>query len=250
MPSEWSGMDYQQVLDAIADEFIDRPLDFLLEQDLQTRVAERFRRELRQRDALYTEFATTPLTYSRSNTANYKIRYPQHILEKAEESEKSISRVHTEVAVQDHLTADDGWREQIDVVVFRDEMQNPIEWNDGSNRFDPEDFEAAIELKYIKNKNYFPTHAGVNDLEASLKTDSNSIESDLEELDALSDNTETFLVIFSNYNYLYQGPVLDTSQTKKETYTRVGDAMCEWLRANAGDTRVLYAQPLHSEWIV
>jgi len=86
--------------------------------------------------------------------------------------------------------------------------ENAIEWNDGSNRFDPEDFETAIELKYIKNKNYFPTHSGVDDLVESLKTDSNSIESDLEELAALPDHTETFLVIFSNYNYLYQGPVI------------------------------------------
>jgi len=242
-------MNYQRILDEIAEAFIERPLDFLLEQDLQTRVAEALRHELRNRDSLYADFADASLTYSSNNMANYKLPYPKEIQQTAEGIENPISRVHTEVAVQDHLTAADGWREQIDVVVFRNPLENAIEWNDGSNRFDPEDFEAAIELKYIKNKNYFPTHSGVDNLVESLKTDSNSIESDLEELAALPDHTETFLVIFSNYNYLYQGPVLDTSQTRKKKYTRVGDAMCDWLRANAGDTHVLYAQPLHSEWI-
>jgi len=179
-------------------------------------VAEALRHELRNRDSLYADFADASLTYSSNNMANYKLPYPKEIQQTAERIENPISRVHTEVAVQDHLTAADGWREQIDVVVFRNQLENAIEWNDGSNRFDPEDFETAIELKYIKNKNYFPTHSGVDDLVESLKTDSNSIESDLEELAALPDHTETFLVIFSNYNYLYQGPVLDTSETRKK----------------------------------
>lgn len=220
-------MYYQQVLNEIADGFVQRPLDFLLEQDLQTRVAEALRHELRQENALYADFAGSSLTYSTDNMANYKVRYPQEVREKTEATEHPISRVHTEVAIQDHLTADDGWREQIDVVVFRDQLQNPIQWNDGSNRFDPDDFECAIELKYVKNKNYLPTYAGVDALEESLKTDSNNIESDLHELDALPDDTETFLVILSNYNYLYQGPVLDTSDTRAEKYKRVGDAMCD-----------------------
>jgi len=51
--------------------------------------------------------------------ANYKLPYPKEIQQTAERIENPISRVHTEVAVQDHLTAADGWREQIDVVVFR-----------------------------------------------------------------------------------------------------------------------------------
>jgi hypothetical protein len=242
-------MDYHRILDEIAEAFIERPLDFLLEQDLQTRVAEALRQELRNRDTLYADFADVSLTYSSDNMANYKLPYPQQIREKAEEIKNPLSRVHTEVAVQDHLTAADGWREQIDVVVFRNQLENAIEWNDGSNRFDPEDFEAAIELKYIKNKNYFPTHSGIDDLTESLKTDSNSIASDLEELAALPEHTETFLVIFSNYNYLYQGPVLDTSANREQKYTRVGDAMCDWLRANVGDTHVLYAHPFYSEWI-
>jgi hypothetical protein len=242
-------MEYQRVLEEISEMFKARPLDFLLEQDLQSRVAEVLRQELRCQNALYADFVDESLTYSSNNMANYKLRYPQEIQRKVQESETSLSRVHTEVAVQDHLTAADGWREQIDVVAFRNQLETPIEWNDGSKRFDPEDFEAAIELKYIKNKNYFPTHSEVDDLTKSLKTDSNSIESDLEELAALPQHTETFLVIFSNYNYLYQGPVLDTSETKKKKYTRIGDAMCDWLRANAEDTYVLYAQPFHSEWV-
>lgn len=79
---------------------------------------ESFRYELRQQDTLYADFADTPLTYTTDSIANYKSQYPQQIREKAEEIEMPISRVHTEVAVQDHLTDDDGWRAQIDVVIF------------------------------------------------------------------------------------------------------------------------------------
>jgi len=80
-------MDYQRILDEIAEAFIERPLDFLLEQDLQTRVAEALRHELRNRDSLYADFADASLTYSSNNMANYKLPYPKEIQQTAERIE-------------------------------------------------------------------------------------------------------------------------------------------------------------------
>ena len=43
-------MDYQRVLEGLAEAFIERPLDFLLVQNLQTRAAEALRNEIRNED--------------------------------------------------------------------------------------------------------------------------------------------------------------------------------------------------------
>jgi hypothetical protein len=208
-----------------------------------------------------------------------------------------MPRIRPEVAVPAHSDRrnneeDEGEEESsdityIDLGIFRTNSRPEVNWNDGSIRFihDSHDvgtneaadhsLQAAIEIKYIKNKNVFP--AGKSDKEipqnpgqASIdsygdfvKTDSNSIQSDLNELQSLAEHgVDGYLVIFSNYNHMYLDRVYDSVKkdgdirSRTEDYLRRGELIECWLddqsrpdsavdgKQSSGSISILYIHPL------
>lgn len=153
--------------------------------------------------------------------------------------------MHTEVSVTQG--------KRYDVAVLKQQLDSPIEWvNNGSKRFDAGDLSAAIELKFVKNRCYYPTTCSIRDdrligwttdeIITRLETDANKLAADLTALDGLPASVETHLVIFSNNNYLFGEPLteVDRSQPRK---VAAGAAAQRWLSETRGDTHVWYAHP-------
>lgn len=239
-------MTFQEVCEAVASEFVARPVDFTVEYEVQARHYE----QLRQRLAANGELETVGQRPTLAKTTDgYKRDYWQAVQSKWEEN-GGLTRVHPEVTVQKG--------ERIDLAVLASETDY-VEWHNGSKRFDANDLDAAFEVKYIKNKSRFPTTARVNrlrgmddtQLRTVLDTAENGLVDDLNELGNLPDDVDTFLLLYSNKNYLYADPVTETEVEHEPVYERLGNIARDWLAATAreNNTAVLYATPQWHEWL-
>lgn len=240
-------MGYQSVVDALGESFVTRPFDFVTEVDLQVELARRLDDDLAERDARMASVSDPRLV---GGTRSYKEVYKETIEERLQE-QQAMGRVHTEVSVKQG--------KRYDIAVFNETVQHPLEWvSAGSKRFDERDLDAVVELKYVKNKCYPPTHCSIRDdrlLELSLPdlveeldTKENKLEGDLEELRALPDTVETYFVLVSNNNYLFAEP-LSTAEQAEEKKKRVGEAARHWLRETVDKTGVLYVHPRGKTWL-
>jgi hypothetical protein len=249
-------MEYQSVLTTVAEQFTQSPIEFTVEFDVQARLTEILRDRLRDDGMLYPEFANDQIEYT-GHTQNYKESYVDHLLSKVGDTQKSFSRVHTEVAPYSNLIEDLEHRERIDIVVFSDQIEHPIRWKGGSQKQHWDDYDAAIEVKYIKNKAKFPadindteiTDTPIEELQGTLDFEENSIGPDIEELERLPDSTESYLMIISNHDYLYRGPIPDLDENKQVRYSRLSDAVINEMQERAEDTQILYAHPTGWQWI-
>lgn len=228
-----------------------------MEADMQYQLIERLRQELDSNGELFAACPTPPMT-DEGNYALYKRPYIDRILEQNAGDHRRLSRVHPEV----NLSGPDAPNEQIDVVVFDRELSFPVRWNGGSKRYDKRDVTAAFELKFITNQNVISSEFKTSTLrEASesemrrndaidqLDTQNRKLETDLARLDELP-TTETYLIIFSHYNYLFQPELLDGDGPTKRKNRKVGWTVDEWLSTEVerGSTDILYVHPGGKIW--
>ncbi len=244
-------MNYQKTLEGIAKQFVEHPHEFIMEADIQHELARQLRTELKEEGRSEATLATPTLD---GETVSYKQRY-QNKIEARMAATKSMSRVHTEVR-----TTQAG-NTQYDIVVFKETIQNPVTWvSSGTKRYDESDITAAIEVKFIKNKRFFPTYCDISadklldgtdsDVRDELNTSDskNSPEPDLRGLAKLPDDVKTYEVILSNLNYLFEGDI-STDEQKNQKMARVGEVAREWLQNNADGTEILYGHPFGYTWL-
>jgi len=254
-------MDLSRVSEKLAEEFVENPLNFVTEEDLRIRFIELMKDNLNEEKTVvnrsrFLEDISEGAEFEPGN------RYKQTYWEKIRKSGDKIDRVHTEVSVEKG--------KRIDVVVFKEKEDEDkgidVEWvQQGSKRYDSEDLDAAIELKFVKNKRYFPTETGFNpegekisNIKNNLNLEENSLykgniddeqkKGDIDELSSLPDHVDKYLIIFSNNNYLYQGEEGDKHNNNFKTYNKVGEAARKKIR-NLGKGKkgncvnILYAHP-------
>jgi hypothetical protein len=238
-------MRYAAVAEGLASEFVNDPVEHVAEFDIQARYYERLRNELRDQRELYAEVTQPNLAEAKSG---YKRAYWQSA-ERKLRSTGRFSRVHTEVSITQG--------ERIDLVVFSGRLDHPIQWVDGSKRFDKRDLDAAFELKFVENESFFPTHVSAasiaslsdEEIRADLDVVENGLQPDLGELKRHPDHVETFSIIYSNKNYLDREPVSSVEREHRPEYARLGRVAREWISDRAGDTDVLYVMPQGHHWL-
>ncbi len=250
-------MDYRGAADSLGNMFIKRPMDVTMEADMQCYLVERLHQELNSNGELFTTCPTPPLTDD-GNYAQYKRPYIDEIVDRRPDQGGRISRVHPEV----NLTTPDTPNEQIDVVVFDQELSFPVRWNGGSKRYDERDVSAAFELKFVTNQNVISsdfdtdtlrkaTESEMRSTEAieKLDTQNRKLETDLRRLNQLP-TTDTYLIVFSHYNYLFQPELLDGEGATKRKNRKLGWTVDEWFTTEAeeGSTDILYAHPGGKTW--
>ncbi len=236
--------EYLWTAQQLAEEFISKPFDFVTETDLQVRLVEMLRAKLTEEGVLHSEVEDPRLN---GHQRSYKETYKTDIEQKLK-GQGNMDRVHTEVSVKQG--------KRYDVGVFKTELKHEIEWlRSGSKRYSERDLEAVFELKFIKNKCYFPTKCSIrspkilktkiDDLKKELDLGKNSIENDIQELEELQGEVEdiyTCMLIFSNNNYLFKDSISDAERGEKKKI-RVGKAAIKWLEDNRGETTILYVHP-------
>ncbi len=242
---------YSRCVDDLAGGFLDNPINFVTETDLQVQLIKRLQERLNFKNNNISKLENPEL---KNKNNSYKEDYCEEIQSRLEQKER-IDRVHAEASVRKG--------ERIDVVVFKPEMENRIEWvQRGSKRFRDQDIETAIEIKYVKNKYKFPTKTGITikdlnqresigDLESKLDFEENNIKPDIEELNRLRIDNK-YLLIFSNNNYLYQNPTeKELNHTYGSIYKELGDKVVEWLKRKGEklNIKILYCHPKGKQWI-
>jgi len=249
---------YADLAEELAVDFESNPVDYVAEADLQATLFGLARDRVNPTKATVQQ-PTLEGTAEDSFKRDYWKTAQEDLADAGE-----IHRVHTEVSVRKG--------ERLDIAVFEPILSESIQWvSGGSKRFAESDLEAALELKFVKNKMSFPRRPGytVSDLadempsvdrllgrgtneEPILDLSENKLRSDIEELNELTAVDHRYLVIVSNNNYLYHAPTAaETSEYRYgELYQRMGEAARVWLADNASDdVDVLYAHPRGSVWL-
>jgi hypothetical protein len=238
-------VNYQGAINGLGQTFRETPLEFTMEADLQARLVELLRNE-------GTKDVPVDLQWDKENVANYKTPHVQ----KLADNPGRISRIHPEINTTDK---DKSANKQLDVGVFNSDEVS-VDWNDGSKRYMISDLDGAIELKYVKNKNVFPNNFSADELRelkgddeaiktanGQLKKASNSIQDDLDTLDDFAEHgVNTYLLIFSNYNYMYQGAIRDKEGERQDRNKILGRVISGWLEDYSTD--VFYAHPAGQGW--
>lgn len=240
-------MEYATVVEALGDDYVDRPVEFGTEADLRCRLVSLLEDSLSSSGGLQASLEDLELV---GRSPSYKVAYRRQI-ESRLRDRGTIGRIRLDVSV------DKG--ENFDVAVFGDELHHPIQWvRNGSKRFDARDLEAVVSLKFIKNKCYPPTNRAITDdalldpslqdLEAEFNPNENGLASDIAELRTLDADVERFFVLVSNNNYLFADPITE-SEADEAIKRRVGAAARQWLAGAADDVSIRYVHPLGSTWV-
>lgn len=249
---------YRDLVEQLAVEFQQNPVDYVAEADIQIALVEQLRLELEPVVATAEE-----VSIEGGSPGSFKRDYWQTVQQKLSEKGR-IDRVHAEVSVQQG--------ERLDVAVFQPELTHPIQWvSGGSKRFNEDDLECVFELKFVKNKTSFPNHSEhpirqlaknapstetllqkASSDDPVLDFSANKIRADIHELNRLDGVDARFLLLFSNNNYLYHEPTaveLD-SYRYGDLYHRLGKAARRWMREEANDAvEILYIHPRGMIWI-
>lgn len=82
-----------------------------------------------------------------------------------------------------------------------------------------------------------------------LHVDNRGVQSDIDRLDDLPTD-ETYFILFSHDNSLFQPPLLDADSPTTEKNRTIGPLVDEWLSTAATNesTNILYAQPGGTTW--
>jgi hypothetical protein len=250
-------MDYHGRVDDLGSWFVEHPLDLNMEADMQCRLIDNLHKAFQKSESLMAACPDPPLN-TKGNFAKYKMPYIDQIEKKRSAEEVEISRVHPEINLSDNPDPN----EQIDVVVFDEELDHSVDWNGGSKRYDERDVAAAFELKFIKNQNVitgnfdskYLSRASEQDMRsedaiARLDKQNRKLQSDLSRLNALP-TVDTFLIIFSHYNYLFQPPLLDAPGSTRKKNRKMGWTVDAWFSevASNNSTDILYAHPGGVKW--
>ncbi|MFB6158327.1 MAG: hypothetical protein ABEJ95_01560 [Candidatus Nanohalobium sp.] len=258
-------MDITKVSEDLADKFANNPLNFVTEEDIRVKFIELLKEELEEkktsvnRDEFYESIDEDGKEkYEFGNSNKYKQTYWKMIRDNG----GKINRIHTEVSLEEG--------KRIDVVIFQKDGEVDVEWvQQGSKRYSENDIDAAIELKFVKNKRHFPTKTSISDNkdmtkeeikeqlnleenslykgENSKDSDGNNSKGDIDELDGLPDDVDKYLLIFSNNNYMYQGKEPEGEEEYNgnlQVHKKVGEAAREKISNLRGDeVSILYVHP-------
>lgn len=235
------------LLEDLAEDFLERPIEFGTEADLRVRLHQLLS-EAAAADGRTEAVLEDPRLVG--DVPSYK-RASKDAIEGKLRERGAIDRVRLEVTVDTRRT--------YDVVRFADRIGSPIEWvRNGSKRFDETDLEAAVTLKFIKNKCYPPLDCPITDdrilemdleaLQSAFDARENSIAGDLADLAALPDDVAAAFVLVSNNNYLFAEPLGD-AEAVQEKKRRAGEAVRAYLREAAADVGVLYVHPRGWTWL-
>jgi len=233
-------MDIKSECNELAKNFIENPANYVTEADLVLDLV-----SILRKNHSPTEIDDGEI---KNKADGYKKSFPDTIEDKMEE----FNPVHLEVSTNKG--------ERIDLVVFNEDI-NGFYWvSNGSKRFCDKYIGAAVEVKFVKNKRYFPKKKGetnekVKDYDKNtlkeevLDLGENSIKDDLKELSNL-DTDDVYLLIFSNNDYLYTGREGKLTQKEKnyrhiDLYEKMGNAAKEKINdfAEEKEVSVLYIHP-------
>lgn len=187
-------MDVRSGIEKLGKRFGQNPMNFTVEASL---VAE-LQKILREGDSFSVQGKYKYDKGGKWKFTNYKEEYLDRICRS-----QDISNVQMEVNIgrpghNDH---------RIDLCIFSSNIeQRKIDVVNGTKYFPKEVLEAAIEVKYIKNRNVPPV--------ALEDEDDNwaDFDKDIEKLESLPEDTQKFLVVFSNKN-IFQTPKDDDEST-------------------------------------
>jgi len=184
-------MEIKNYCESLAESFINNPANFVNESDLVMNLAYLLREN----------FKPIKIPSNKSIFENYSFGYKDGYRKKIEEKITEFDRIHLETSVNKG--------ERIDTVVFKEDIDS-INWiKNGSKRFNNTDVGAAVEVKFIKNKRYFPKNnhnteldgLNIDDFIDEIDLEENKIKGDIEELNDL-ETEDVYLLIFSNNDYI------------------------------------------------
>ena len=232
-------MKFHNLAERIGDQFIKNPGDFVTETDLQVQLASLLREALgRPPDA------NSPLFKVDSGST-----FKQSYIDAVEDgyNHEGIDLVHTEVSLEKG--------ERIDIGVF-DSPQPTVRWENGSKKFNADDFAALFELKFVKNRKKPPTTTGFKPyqernnsygqgtLNSAINWEDIGVKADIEALGKRTSVPYRAVLVFSNFNYYYHQP------TKQEVdhaplYEDLGNAAQSMMQKVGNDmgVNVLYVAP-------
>lgn len=231
---------FHRVAELLGERFLSNPGNYVTESDLQVRLT----REIR---AALIRHGSGPSIAPRFNVAqdsSYKGPYVEAV-ERGYRTE-GIDPVHTEVSLEKG--------ERIDVGVFG--TQDPsVYWENGSKKFDADDFAALFELKFVKNRKKPPTvtgfepyqernsNYGPETLREVIDWTSVGVRQDVEALGRREVDYRAVLV-FSNFNYYYYRPTRAEVE-HAPLYDDLGDAAREVVKTAGAEAAVniLYVAP-------
>lgn len=243
--------------------FENESVDFFLEADIQARLYEILRRLFREQDELRyppTGVWTKPVQNSErsSSVQQYDDWYKQHSnVDGTDPRNCKVTRVHTETWVK-------GWEyidapnNSLDLAVFSLTPYRPIQLFKGRKQVESEAIGAAIELKYIRNKeNPSSLHSKIDiDKDDLLKNSSsltlkNGVEKDLTRLEEFSADyqRESYFVLATHYDPLSRGWDRQNNSRIYRVEMIVAEAIVDHIQSDYPHVNTMYMCPGFSEWI-
>jgi len=188
--------------ESVTDAFLYNPANFSDERSLASAVRH-------QINAQASPASVATCTVTESSGARGSItdhdRYTQRYAEIT-----SIDRAHCEIGGPQFPFGD---TERLDLGIFGDDISLRI--NNGTQEFDPEDLEAAVEFKYIKNTNYLRYRP---DDEQTLYHD---ITTDIARLGQLPAKVDRRMVVVCNYDVFRREDTLQAKTSLSDAATNV-----------------------------
>ncbi|WP_157575413.1 hypothetical protein [Haloferax sp. Q22] len=254
-------MNVDDVLEEVSLEFSERPFEFFNENDIQARVYEALRNELRAENNLKAKWdpywADNPIRLSHNR--NYvEETYHERIRENFERLQNSygnspMSRVHTEVRISQAFKGD--LANIVDIAVLNQPIDRPPRLINGKIRIEDEAIDALIELKRPQDPIVPLTISPEvvadtprNELQNAVNLEKLGLANDIAELEDLAGvNTyqSAYLMICSPFDLLCCGNVNTTSVHQKR-----GRAAIAEIQSRCEETSVIYSYPGGVEWIV
>lgn len=246
-------MTYDSIVQELMREFEQQPVDFVSQQDVQSHLFSMLREQLSSRNGLRAQYHGNPLKMSHDDSIpNYKLPYFNRMKNDMSGHGFPITRIHAQARIKDLSFWVQG-NEAFDLIILEDALSNPIEWSDGYKRFDSVDIEAAFEFNFVRNhpfpKSGIPfdelSSASTVDIENGIWRKYEPIIQDIRGLNELQSVNEKYMLILSNYDFLYQGNISDDNNTKQKKYNSIGDTARNVFSSEAqnGGTRIYYAYP-------
>lgn len=248
-------------IEKVAEDYSERPLDFNSENDLQARLYEETRENLRSKQELETTQTSGFTIKDDGSQPAYAQKY-HHDLESSLKRAR-LSRVRTELTVwhplgqmlnSDERPLDkDDRTEILDLAVLNDPFDRPVHLINGRHRIEIEMVETAVELKYPRglpcmpsNKQGSITDVSDDGLRQAVNFERVGIAADIKELESLGKdyNITPYLFISSQYDIFRRG------RYTEERHQLLADAAVEKLRNLCSRTSVLYSYPGGYEWLV
>lgn len=248
-------------LEKVADDYSERPLDFNSENDLQARLYEETRDQLRSKDELETHQTSGFTIEADDSQPAYAQRYHQDL--ESSLTQAPLTRVRTELTVwhplgqmlnSDERPFDkDDRTEILDLAVLRDPFDRPVHLFNGRHRIEIEMVEKAVELKYPRsllcmpsNKRGSITDLSDDELRQAVNFERVGIAADIDELESLGEeySITPYLFISSQYDIFRRG------RDTEERHQLLADAAIEKLKNLCSTTSVLYSYPGGREWLV